>query len=109
MSNIEKNNNLTEALMSNLEINNDLAEAFKEATDFVSSTDKIELTNEIKLQFYGLYKRAIVGKCSEHGKKPWGWDFEGSSKYEAWNKNEYLTPSQCMQQYITLLESTRKK
>ena len=95
--------------MSNHEINIDLADSFKEAIDLVTSTDKIELTNEIKLQFYGLYKRAIVGKCSEHGKKPWGWDFEGLSKYEAWNKNEYLTVSQCMQQYITLLESTKQK
>ena len=95
--------------MSNLEINNDLAEAFKEATNFVSSTDKnLELSDEIKLKFYGLYKRATVGKCSEHGKKPWGWDFEASAKYEAWNKNEYLTPAQCMQQYINLLESTKQ-
>ena len=96
--------------MTELENNNDLAEQFKNATDYVASTssDSNTISDELKLQFYGLYKRATVGKCCDHGTKPWAWELEASAKYDAWNKCEYLTVSQSMQRYINLLEETKK-
>ena len=95
--------------MERIENNNDLAEQFKRATDYVASipSEPNMLSNELKLQFYGLYKRATVGKCSDHGTKPWAWELEASAKYDAWNKCEYLTTSQCMQRYISILEETK--
>lgn len=95
--------------MSGTHPNNDMSEKFSEVAKLVSSYKDMEISNEIKLELYGLYKRATVGKCSEHGTKPWAWEMEASMKYEAWNKNEFLSPTQCMSKYISIVEDLQTK
>ena len=41
-----------------------------------------ELTNELKLKFYALYKQATIGKCT--GKAPSRFNVIAYYKYNAW-------------------------
>ncbi|KAJ3302472.1 acyl-CoA binding domain-containing protein 6 [Kappamyces sp. JEL0829] len=61
------------------------------------------LASETLLQFYALYKQAVVGKCSTP--KPSFFDFEAKAKWEAWKQVGELSQSQAAAQYIRLAQS----
>lgn len=54
------------------------------------------------MQFYGLYKTAIIGKCNIP--QPGYFEFRERAKWDAWNKID-LTKEQAQQAYIDLLNT----
>ena len=62
-------------------------------------------SNELKLEFYGLYKQATEGDVS--GKRPGMMDFVGRAKYDAWEKLKGTASDQAMQTYIDKLEALK--
>ena len=77
--------------------------------DFDTATKKVndlkESGDNDKLEFYGLFKQATVGNCSEHGTKPGMMDFKGKAKYGAWEKNEGMTAEDAKAAYVKKLET----
>lgn len=63
--------------------------------------------NNTLLQLYSLYKQATVGDVT--GGRPGGFDLEGKLKYDAWAKQKGKAKEAAMQEYITLVESLKKK
>ena len=85
-----------------------IEETFLKATIHVKNLPtegESNITQEQRLQMYGLYKRATVGKCSElGGPQPWFIQVKARAKWDAWNKTEELTVLSSMVQYIVLVE-----
>lgn len=63
--------------------------------------------NNTLLKLYSLYKQATAGDVT--GSRPGGFDLEGELKYDAWAKQKGKTQETAMQEYITLVESLKKK
>ncbi|MDX1590121.1 MAG: acyl-CoA-binding protein [Oleiphilaceae bacterium] len=86
----------------------DLKEQFDNAVKYVQTAEgDFEPSNDLKLQFYALYKQATEGDVK--GKKPGMLDVVGRAKYSAWEKHKGTSPEKAMQQYIDLLEEQKKK
>lgn len=86
----------------------DVKEQFDDAVKYVQNAEgSFQPSNELKLQFYALYKQATEGDVK--GKKPGMLDVVGRAKYGAWEKHKGSSPDQAMQQYISLLEEQKKK
>ena len=69
---------------------------FEQAAAAVQGMKK--LNNEQKLQFYGLYKQATEG--NNKTSKPWIFELEKASKWEAWNKNANMSKEDAQKKYI---------
>mmetsp|Transcript_42205 Transcript_42205/g.83095 ORF Transcript_42205/g.83095 Transcript_42205/m.83095 type:complete len:259 (-) Transcript_42205:262-1038(-) len=61
------------------------------------------LSNEQRLQAYGLFKQASVGDAS--GGRPWAIDPIGQAKWDAWQRLSGLSSNDAMAAYINLAES----
>ncbi len=86
----------------------DLKEQFDEAVQYVQSAEgDFKPSNDLKLQFYGLYKQATEGDVK--GKKPGMLDQVGRAKYSAWEKLKGTSSEDAMQQYVDLLEEMKQK
>lgn len=86
----------------------DLKQQFDEAVNYVKNAEgDFEPSNDTKLQFYGLYKQATEGDVK--GKKPGMLDMVGRAKFNAWEKLKGKSSDQAMQEYIDLLEETKRK
>lgn len=86
----------------------DLKQQFDEAVSYVQSAKgDFEPSNDIKLQFYALYKQATEGDVK--GKKPGMLDMVGRAKFNAWEKVKGKSSEQAMQEYIDLLEQMKQK
>lgn len=86
----------------------DLKEQFENAVNYVQNAEgDFEPSNDLKLQFYALYKQATEGDVK--GKKPGMLDVVGRAKYSAWEKHKGTSQEKAMQQYIDLLEEQKKK
>jgi acyl-CoA-binding protein len=59
------------------------------------------LSDDIKLQLYGLFKQATVGECN--ASCPSFWDFRGKAKWNAWNELGKMTKEEAMKKYVTLI------
>merc|ERR1712228_977661 len=85
---------------------------FEQAVEFVKnlpSDGDVVLSNETKLVFYGLYKRATVGKCSEKGGgQPWAVQIEARSKWDAWNAHDAKSEEEAMKAYVDELVKITK-
>ncbi|KAL4624628.1 acyl-CoA-binding domain-containing protein 5-like [Arapaima gigas] len=57
-----------------------------------------QLSDELKLRFYGYYKQATKGPCNIP--KPGFWDSEGKAKWEAWNSLGDMWREEAMTAYI---------
>lgn len=64
-------------------------------------------SHAVMLKFYGYYKQASKGKCSQP--KPSFWDVVGRAKWEAWNKCGNMTQKEAMTQYIDELKQVIQK
>jgi len=84
----------------------DLQAQFDQAAVDVKQLPK-KPDNNTLLKLYSLYKQATVGDVT--GGWPGGFDLEGKLKYDAWTKQKGKTKETAMQEYITLVESLRKK
>ncbi|TVP54243.1 MAG: acyl-CoA-binding protein [Halomonadaceae bacterium] len=86
----------------------DVKEQFDNAVKYVQNAEgDFQPSNELKLQFYALFKQATEGDIK--GKKPGMLDVVGRAKYGAWEKHKGTPSEKAMQQYIDLLEEQKKK
>ena len=70
--------------------------------EIVENAKKLnELTNDQKLQMYGLFKQATVGKVNTS--RPWAIDMVGAAKWDAWKAFESLTAEQARTAYYTVV------
>ncbi|MAR92153.1 MAG: acyl-CoA-binding protein [Pseudomonadota bacterium] len=84
----------------------DLKQRFDEAVNFVQSGEgDFKPDNNLKLEFYALYKQATEGDVK--GKKPGLTDFVGRAKYSAWEGKKGMSADQAMEQYIAKLDQYR--
>ncbi|MGC1509696.1 acyl-CoA-binding protein [Ketobacter sp. MCCC 1A13808] len=84
----------------------ELKQQFEDAVKFVQSGDgDFKPENDLKLQFYALYKQATEGDVK--GKKPGLTNFVGRAKYSAWEAVKGLSADQAMQSYIDKLAKYR--
>lgn len=61
-------------------------------------TVKIRPTDEELLTLYGLYKQATEG--NNKTTKPWVFELEKTSKWNAWSKNENMSKEDAQKKYI---------
>ena len=86
----------------------DLKQQFDEAVSYVQNAEgDFKPSNDLKLQFYALYKQATEGDVK--GKKPGMLDQVGRAKYSAWEKVKGTSSDDAMQQYVDLLASMKQK
>ncbi len=84
----------------------DLKAKFDAAVNYIQTAEgDFKPSNELKLEFYGLYKQATEGDVS--GKRPGMMDFVGRAKYDAWEKLKGTASDQAMQTYIDKLEALK--
>ncbi|SFL88455.1 acyl-CoA-binding protein [Marinobacter zhejiangensis] len=80
----------------------DLKAKFEEAVNFIQTAEgDTKPSNELKLEFYALYKQATEGDVN--GKRPGMMDFVGRAKYDAWEKVKGMSADDAMQKYIDRL------
>lgn len=85
----------------------DLEQRFEEAVNYVqSAAGNFKPSNEMKLQFYALFKQATEGDVK--GKKPGLTDFVGRAKYSAWEALKGMSRETAMDQYVANLQKVRQ-
>lgn len=86
----------------------DLKEEFNAAVNTVRTAEgDFQPSNEMKLEFYSLYKQASEGDVK--GKRPGMLDFIGRAKYDAWAKIKGTSSEQAMQTYIDKVKEVQSK
>ncbi|MEX0605780.1 MAG: acyl-CoA-binding protein [Marinobacter sp.] len=86
----------------------DLKTRFDEAVNYIQSAEgDFKPSNDLKLEFYGLYKQATVGDVS--GKRPGMMDFVGRAKYDAWENVKGMSSEEAMQKYIDRLNEMKAR
>ena len=84
----------------------DLKTQFDEAVNYIQSAEgDFKPSNEMKLEFYALYKQATEGDVS--GKRPGMMDFVGRAKYDAWAELKGTSSDEAMQKYIDKLNALK--
>ena len=84
----------------------DLKTQFDEAVNYIQNAEgAFQPSNEMKLEFYALYKQATEGDVS--GKRPGMMDFVARAKFDAWDKLKGTSSEEAMQQYIDKLNSLK--
>ena len=84
----------------------DLKTRFDEAVNHIQTAEgDFKPSNEMKLEFYALYKQATAGDVS--GKRPGMMDFGGRAKFDAWEKLKGMSGDDAMQKYIDRLETLK--
>ena len=84
----------------------DLKAQFDEAVNYIQTAEgDFKPSNEMKLEFYALYKQATEGDVS--GKRPGMMDFLGRAKYDAWAELKGTSSEEAMQKYIDKLNSVK--
>ncbi|WP_148864600.1 acyl-CoA-binding protein [Marinobacter fonticola] len=84
----------------------DLKTQFNDAVNYIQNAEgDFKPSNELKLEFYALYKQATEGDVS--GKKPGMLDVVGRAKYNAWEEKKGMSSEQAMQNYVDQLESLK--
>ena len=86
-----------------------MSEEFSNAVQYVNNMkNNVEVTDQVKEELYGLYKRITVGTCSEKGgKRPMFYNVVGQRKYDAWMRYENYDVEQCKKEYILLVNRFR--
>jgi acyl-CoA-binding protein len=80
----------------------ELASQFDDVLKVVKRTnlDTLELSNEIKLNFYKYYKQSTVGDCNIS--EPYTIFYKEHAKWEAWNSIKGMLIEDAMNHYISL-------
>ncbi|RJF73694.1 acyl-CoA-binding protein [Deinococcus cavernae] len=76
--------------------------AFTQARQDVKQLGK-KPDNAVLLKLYALYKQGSEGDVS--GKRPGGFDFVGSAKYDTWAGQQGKTQEQAQQEYVELVQA----
>lgn len=82
-----------------------IEERFQAAVNVIKGLPKngpYQPSTSMMLKFYGLFKQASEGACSQG--KPHFWDVVGRAKWDAWNGNRHLSKEQAMQRYVESLQ-----
>lgn len=86
----------------------ELKSKFDASVQFVqNATGNFKPSNDMKLEFYALYKQATEGDVK--GKKPGLTDFVGRAKYSAWESVKGMSSEKAMQAYIDKIEAVKAK
>jgi diazepam-binding inhibitor (GABA receptor modulating acyl-CoA-binding protein) len=75
--------------------------SFEKAVEYVRSLPKdgpIQLSNERKLIFYGLFKQATEG--DNKGAQPWAVQLEARAKWDAWTSRKGMSADDCKKLYV---------
>lgn len=84
----------------------DLKTQFDEAVHLVRTGEgDFEPSNEMKLEFYALYKQATEGDVQ--GKRPGMLNIVGRAKYDAWAKIKGTSKDDAMQRYINRVKEVQ--
>jgi len=75
---------------------------FDEASQYLSSNSKIQLSTQQKLQFYALFKQATVGICNKP--KPGLLEMVERAKWNAWKELGKMSKDQAIAAYVQLLD-----
>lgn len=76
----------------------ELQQLFDITAQFLSGS-KQPLSDEVKLQVYGLYKQATVGDCNTP--KPAMFEFVNKAKWDSWNSLKGMPRASAMKSYIS--------
>ncbi len=86
----------------------ELKTQFDEAVQTVrTAKGGFEPSNEMKLEFYSLYKQATEGDVS--GKRPGMLNIVNRAKYDAWAKIKGMSRDAAMQKYIDNVNEVKGK
>ena len=86
----------------------DLKQQFDAAVDYIQNAEgDFKPSNELKLEFYALFKQATQGDVS--GKKPGMLDIVGRAKYGAWEQLQGMSKEDAMTQYVSKLNALKAK
>uniref|UniRef100_A0A6B2LUV9 ACB domain-containing protein n=1 Tax=Arcella intermedia TaxID=1963864 RepID=A0A6B2LUV9_9EUKA len=81
---------------------------FKAAVTYVTKGPTIpNLSNDLKLKFYGLFKQATHGPCKE--KAPSRLQVVAKMKWDAYNKLGKMSQEEARQKYINSLQEVAPK
>jgi len=84
----------------------DLQAEFDEAVHFIQTAEGgFRPSNELKLEFYALYKQAACGDVS--GRRPGMLDFIARAKYDAWASLRGMSKEEAMQRYVDRLQALK--
>lgn len=84
----------------------DLKQQFEDAVNYIQTAEgDFEPSNDMKLEFYALYKQATEGDVK--GKKPGMLDVVGRAKYNAWEKLKGMSSEEAMQKYVDRLNELK--
>ena len=75
-------------------------EATADAFARVVAEEPSQVSDEVQLNFYGLYKQAVSGDAPTAA--PWALALRARKKWEAWSALRGLAPEQAMKQYVEL-------
>ncbi len=81
---------------------------FQSVTSMVhSSSPPLPLSDDIKLQLYGLYKRSTIGTTTDQSQldPPSRWNIVAYRKYQAWSECDHLTLEDSMTTYVELVST----
>lgn len=86
----------------------DLKEEFEAAVKYVQSAEgDFKPSNDLKLEFYSLYKQATEGDVK--GKRPSITAFIERAKWDAWNKLKGMSADDAMRTYIEKINALKSK
>jgi len=74
---------------------------YQQAVEYAKSGPALKLSNEQKLQMYGLFKQATIGENTT--KAPSKLAFIERSKWDAWTKLGKISKTDAQKKYIDLL------
>ncbi|KAI9027232.1 hypothetical protein CLU79DRAFT_698043 [Phycomyces nitens] len=78
---------------------------FESAYIYLSTHEKISMSNDNKLKLYALFKQVIIGDCN--GPKPSLFEFVARAKWDAWKAIYGMPPNDAKEGYISLVESLK--
>jgi acyl-CoA-binding protein len=80
----------------------ELASQFDDVLRIVKSInlDSLNLSNEIKLNFYKYYKQSTIGDCNIN--EPYTIFYKDHAKWKAWNSIKGMLIEDAMNNYISL-------
>ena len=76
---------------------------FEKCVGMIRNGPEKKTTDDVKLQFYSLYKQATEGNC--HLKQPWAIQVIARAKWDAWKALEGMIADDAKRKYIELFES----
>ena len=86
----------------------ELKQQFDDAVNYIqNATGDFKPSNELKLEFYALYKQATEGDVN--GKKPGMLDVVGRAKYSAWEQVKGTSKEEAMRRYVEKLSALQAK